>query len=76
MSCGPRAEIVEMLSDRHDEVRTAGGLQGQSQLMEIWASPEYGTWTLLVTRANGITCIAAHGTDWVVRKPQPAGLPS
>ncbi len=31
--------------------------------MELFTSKS-GSWTLLITRTNGLSCIAASGQDW------------
>ncbi len=40
------------------------GRRGES-VMELFTS-ETGSWTILVTRTNGLSCIAASGEDWTV----------
>jgi hypothetical protein len=30
-------------------------------LVELFASPETGSWTILVTRPDGVTCLLAAG---------------
>lgn len=35
--------------------------------MEVWTSKETGSYTVLVTNANGISCIVAVGTDFLKR---------
>ena len=40
-------------------------------MMEIWASDETGTFTVLLSHANGITCVVAAGTDFFRNTPQP-----
>ena len=66
-NCAPRETVVERLKTKYSEYFTAGGLQktpGAQAMMEVWASPETGTFTVLVTTAAGISCVVAHGTDF------------
>jgi len=34
-------------------------------MVEIWTSEASGTWTILITQANGQTCVAAAGKNWL-----------
>lgn len=66
-NCASRDAVVERLESRFSEQLTVGGLQSghnSQSIVEIWASPETGTFTVLLTNANGISCIVAAGTDY------------
>lgn len=56
--------VVERLTDRYGETLAAGGLRSDNHLLEVWAAVDTGTWTVLMTRADGIACVLATGTDW------------
>ncbi|MGR3514697.1 MAG: hypothetical protein ACU0GG_18210 [Paracoccaceae bacterium] len=75
--CFDRDDLVEKLSAKYGEAFAGGGLQNQTSIVEVWFSPEQGTWTVLMTRADGKSCIMASGTNW--RDPGdvkvPAGIP-
>lgn len=62
--CGPRDKLVAKLEKDYGEQQTAMGLRGSSAIFEVWASPEKGTWTVLMTRPDGMACPMAAGTDW------------
>jgi len=70
--CAPRAVLIEQLKVKYGEIPAAGGLRSRSQMMEIWAAPETGSWTALVTTAEGISCIVATGTHWHQEKLKAA----
>lgn len=80
-SCADRDTVIERLEQTYSEVLTAGGLQktrtGQS-VLEVWSSSETGTFTVLLTNANGMTCIVAAGTDFfdIEVEPGPKGTAS
>jgi len=76
--CDQRDHVAQQLSDRYMEQLTAGGLQSATAILEIWTSPESGSWTMLVTRPSGISCIVSSGTAWHVKKiiAEPQGVPS
>lgn len=65
--CAERDLVVERLQSKYAEKLTASGLQNGADtdtLVEIWTSPDTGTFTVLVTLANGQTCILAAGTHF------------
>lgn len=64
-NCASRAEIVGALAAKYGESRRAAGLETAANLVEVWASDATGSWTILVTRPDGIACIAASGGDWL-----------
>lgn len=61
--CGTHESFADQLKTRYHEAFTAGGLQA-GNLFEIWSSAESGSWTVLLTRPDGVTCAVASGTDW------------
>lgn len=75
-SCAMREQIVEKLTSSYHESLTATGLQNAEALVEIWSSPESGTFTILVTRPNGISCVVSTGEHWTTIKqtPTPEGF--
>ncbi len=77
MACGTRDSVVAKLGDKYGEVRRGGGLAGPTAIFEIWASDVTGSWTILKTTPNGLTCIIAVGDAWQddAGEPIPAGDP-
>ena len=59
--CGAHAQIVAQLAERYGESRQAIALDGANQVIEVFASDDTGSWTLLVTRADGRSCLLAAG---------------
>lgn len=71
-ACAERDVVIEGLQNKFSEELTAGGLQTTqpSQMMvEVWSSPDTGTFTILMTRPDGTTCIVAAGTDFFNKQP-------
>ncbi len=78
-NCAARDSVVEKLKGGYGETFAGGGLQNSNRVFEVWHSTEKGTWTILMTMANGTTCIMASGTNWRDGFPainQPAGIKS
>ena len=63
-NCAPHADVVERLAAGYGEYRQSIGLAADNTVMEIYASLETGTWTIVVTRANGIACLVAAGRGY------------
>ncbi|KPN62742.1 hypothetical protein SAMN04488527_12818 [Aliiroseovarius crassostreae] len=74
-SCAPRPDLVEKLSGQYREGLVGGGLQNHKELLEVWSSPETGSFTILVTHANGVSCIVAAGRNWHGGTPEKAKVP-
>ncbi len=60
-NCAPRDVVVERLASRYGETRQSMGLGPNNALMEVFASPLTGSWTITVTTARGLTCLVASG---------------
>ena len=77
-NCAARDVVVEKLAAGYGEVFAGGGLQNAQHIFEVWFSEERGTWTILMTRADGVSCIMASGTNWRegdMAMKSPAGIP-
>lgn len=78
-ACAERDTVVEKLEAKYGESFAGGGLQSANSVFEVWFSKEKGTWTILLTRADGVSCIMASGTNWREGLPglqKPAGIKS
>ncbi|KIC40965.1 MAG: hypothetical protein AB3N07_06085 [Ruegeria sp.] len=80
-NCAQRDDVIAKLKDSYSEELAFGGLQksrGGHSVMEVWTSKETGSYTVLVTHANGLSCIVAVGTDFfeAIPKAIPDGIPS
>ncbi|MEM1373441.1 MAG: hypothetical protein AAGF78_03555 [Pseudomonadota bacterium] len=75
MNCATRDSIATALSINYGEQPVSGGIQGDNRIVEIFVSEKDDTWTILVTGANGVSCIVAAGTDWAKEALLPTGIP-
>ncbi len=62
--CSSRDAITTGLQQKFEETQKGAGLETGSRLFELWHSPETGSWTILLTRPNGTSCIMASGSTW------------
>ncbi|WP_370230334.1 hypothetical protein [Cognatishimia sp.] len=66
-NCGVRETVVAKLQDSYSETLVAGGLQGNKSvqtMVEVWASQKTGTFTMLLTSPEGVSCVVAVGTNF------------
>jgi hypothetical protein len=59
--CGPRDQVLAGLEARWSETRQMAGMSSAGSVVEIFANPASGSWTLLATSSDGTTCLAASG---------------
>ena len=75
-NCAPREAIVERLADKFGEFQQVIGVGESGQLMEIFASPETGTWTVLISTPAGVSCMVASGRGYQqTASKAPSGVP-
>lgn len=75
LQCGDRDKIVAHLAETYGEGRVSVGLAENGAMVETFASPETGSWTLLVTSPQGLTCLLASGESFEpVSEVVPSGL--
>jgi len=63
-NCAPRAMVLDRLAGQYGETRQSVGLGSNNAVMEVFASPETGTWTITVTLPDGLTCLVASGQSF------------
>jgi hypothetical protein len=69
--CGPRESITSQLAEKYGEVLQSNGLNVE-RVMEVWANPATGTWTMTLTSTEGVMCIYGAGTAWQNMAGDPA----
>ncbi len=62
-NCDVRKSLIAKLDTGFDEQPIAVGLASTGNVVELLVSSD-GTWTIMVTKPNGIACIAAVGEEW------------
>lgn len=72
--CLPRTVLVEDLRNKYNERLSGGGLQNPQQLLEVWVSPESGSFTVFITRVDGLACIMATGKHWHSNRREQSGI--
>ena len=63
--CGPRdAAVAELVGDFGEQVIGRGLSHNGQAMLEVFKS-ETGSWTVIVTDINGVSCVLANGQVWV-----------
>ena len=62
-ACGPREQLVKLLTDQYKEDPVGMGLAQPGQVLEVFASSS-GSWTMVMTMPNGKACMIAAGDNW------------
>jgi hypothetical protein len=75
MICGKRTDIVRQLGEKYGETRRSMGLSGGQGVVELYASDETGSWTILITTPKGTACMMAAGQAFQVEPAVMAGNP-
>ena len=60
----PRAALVELLGDGYAEVPVAFGLAENGGLIEVFASADGATWTMVLSMPNGLSYVVTSGESW------------
>jgi hypothetical protein len=59
--CAPRDTVLGQLGQTWGETRHGMGLAANAGVMELFANPDTGSWTITVTLPDGMTCLVASG---------------
>ncbi|HVH01993.1 MAG TPA: hypothetical protein VM891_03415 [Amaricoccus sp.] len=63
-ACAKRDQVVRKLEERFGETLRSIGLHQSDGVVEVYSSEETGTWTILMTRPDGISCLMSSGQMW------------
>jgi hypothetical protein len=63
-ACRPWREVSNYLSQKYAEQPVAYGLQDNGSLLQVYASADTGTWTLVTMQPDGNACLAGAGNSW------------
>ena len=69
--CTTSEALTAALTTRYGERVVAMGLTTGGDLIQLFTRPDDATWTILLTRATGQSCLVAAGRDWLVIADPP-----
>lgn len=71
-TCGNHAALTRTLGEKYKETPKFIAITGNINLIEVFTSAA-GTWTVLITSPDKITCIVASGDSWEAMPPVTLG---
>ena len=63
-NCAPHDAVVARLATAYNESRQVIALDARNNVLEVFADPTSGTWTIALTQPGGLTCIVAAGEHY------------
>ena len=73
MVCGDRGSVVAGLESDFSEAPISMGLASNGSIIEVFASNDH-TWTIVMTRPDGTSCVLMAGENWENLPTRVAGL--
>ncbi len=71
-ACNTHDKIARLLQGRFAEAPVAAGLESSGRLLQVFASSDGATWTMVATAPDGTSCVLAVGEAWQEAvRPQP-----
>ncbi len=70
--CNNRDNVLELLAKKYQETPIAAGVTNTGGLVEVLSDHKSGTWTIIVTTPQGMSCLVAAGEGW--RNMEPISL--
>ena len=67
------SELSSMLGQRLAEMSVARGLSANGRMVEIYATDDGTTWTMVVTTPDGQSSVVASGEAWAGRAQSELG---
>ncbi len=64
MSCSQHSKIVGQFAASYQEAPVAGGLTEDGRLVEVLSSGDGKTWTIIISKPNGESCVTMAGEGW------------
>ena len=63
-TCESRDAVLKFLNTKYSEAPVAMGVAKNGGLVEVLTSGAGSTFTIIITRPNGTTCMVAAGQGW------------
>ena len=62
--CMAHPELANQLDSRFSEAPVAIGLTNYNVVVEVFSNGDGSTWTMVLTKPDGMSCVMATGEDW------------
>ncbi|MFM2129220.1 MAG: hypothetical protein RL477_766 [Pseudomonadota bacterium] len=63
-ACAPRATMLAQLQGDYRESPVAMGLANNGGVIEVLRSQDRGSFSIIITMPDGVTCMVAAGERW------------
>ena len=73
--CAAHDRVVAGLATGYGEVPVSIALGANNRVVETYASATTGSWTIIVTAPDGLTCVVASGIAFELISPPLPGVP-
>jgi hypothetical protein len=70
--CSSHDAVMQTLNRKFAEKTVSMGLANNGTVVEVLSSPD-GSWTIVMTAPNGVTCLLAAGDHWQSLPEKVAG---
>ena len=71
--CVTHKNVVEQLANGFSEVPIAIALTRDGNVIEVFSGGDRATWTIVMTRPDGMSCLVASGDSWENLPELPSG---
>jgi len=71
MYCGDREMIVNSLANKYGETVVGQALTNDGRIIELLTPPDGETFTLILSMADGASCVLITGYSWEKYDPKP-----
>jgi len=73
LACTAHEKMTQFLGTKFTEAPTSLGLASDGKVLEVFASEDGESWTMVATAPEGISCIVASGKYWQQVPAKPKG---
>jgi hypothetical protein len=74
--CAPYESVRRALFEQHGESAVGAGRDDRELVVQLFATSDGATWTLVIIRPDGIACLVASGLEWRSIAGRPVGRES
>lgn len=67
--CAPTAQVLDALVNKYGEQQITHGATPSGAIIQVWANAETGTWSAIVHRPDGVSCLVASGDSFEFSAP-------
>jgi hypothetical protein len=71
--CGPTGMVEKRIHDQYGESIVGAGVVDGGSLVFLTANPDSGTFTIMLRRPDGMTCVLMGGTGYATQEALKKG---